>query len=299
MAQAHVLWAFQAQPSTRESRQRRRDLSDVTEAYSSDEDADQPYPAFPENGFGVSRPPTTSTPHDLSALEEQAEDRRWLPSTNVIVRAGSTQHTAELAMRQRARQEARRATRALHIPWRGHVADDARLLRVLDGVPPLGSTEDADQLSDWEEALETAKQDRLRFGERDIVQIGRRRTLYEEEMSHTDDDIQRPPSGASLVNSPSILPDHTVPPPLVGPVPWESMSADANPLSASWSDTTYPSLNTLRRHDGGLRPPASPPHRWTPQGPPRLAAAAAVLDRLTAHDSMSYEDDTADMDTSL
>ena len=29
------------------------------------------------------------------------------------------------------------------------------------------------------------------------------------------------------------------------------------------------------------------------------AAAAAVLDRLTAHDSMSYEDDTADMDTSL
>lgn len=299
MAEAHVLWAYQAQPSTRESRQRRRDHFDVTEVYSSDEDTDQPYPSFPEYGRGASRPPTTNTSHDLAALEEQAEDRRWLQSTNVIVRAGSTQHAAELTMRQRMRQEARRAARALHIPWRGHVADDARLLRVLDGVPPMGSTEDADQLSDWEEALETAKQDRLRFGERDIVQIGRRRTLYEEEMSHTDDDIPRPPSGASLVNSPSILPDHSMLPPPLGPVPWESMSADMDPHPASWSDTTYPSLNTLRRHGGDLHAPMSPPQRWTPQGPPRLAAAAAVLDRLTAHDSMSYEDDTADMDTSM
>ncbi|WFD20472.1 hypothetical protein MCAP1_002716 [Malassezia caprae] len=218
-----TLWALQAQAATREVRRRApRHPADSTDAYSSDEETGA---ANDEAAW----PPGTSQrlgalPSDVSALAEQAEDRRWLPSTNVVARAGSTQHTAEVAARQRIEQEARRAARAEHLPWRSQVADDARLLRVLKGLPPLGSTADADQLSDWEDTLENAKLERVRFGERDIVQIGRRRTLAEEELSHMDDDV---PPALDLLGPevPGLLPSA-----------WDgSMTAELDADTTPWS----------------------------------------------------------------
>lgn len=333
MSDVQTLWAFQAQPATRECKTRQRDHFDAADAYSSDEDVDHPASNNPDavgmggvlGGTNLSATATSAAvPHDVSALAEQAEDRRWLLSTNIVARAGSTQHTAELATRQRTLLEAQRAARASHLPWRGQEAEDARVLRVLDGVPPLGSTEDADQLSDWEETLESAKQDRLRFGERDIVQIGRKRTLHEEELSHADDDMQRP-SALGMLDSASVLPNMMPvtaapppPPPFldagasgagVPPSPWDSMSADMDPGSASWSDASFaqpPSrLGVPTMRHGGARPRTSLPQRWTPQRAPpsgAVAAAAAALDRAANQQSFmagNLDEDVTDMDTSM
>ncbi|EST05131.2 hypothetical protein PSEUBRA_005391 [Kalmanozyma brasiliensis GHG001] len=81
----------------------------------------------------------------------------------------------------------RQSTRGDHLPARTRSAEHARTLRALKGYPPIGSTADADQLSDLEESIEVAKYQTVRFGERYIVQIGRRRTMREEEMSEEDD----------------------------------------------------------------------------------------------------------------
>lgn len=70
-------------------------------------------------------------------------------------------------------------------------AEQARLLRALQGYPPIGSSADADQLSDLEESIEAGKYQMVRFGERYIVQIGRRRTMREEELSNEEDDGRR------------------------------------------------------------------------------------------------------------
>lgn len=66
------------------------------------------------------------------------------------------------------------------------------MLRYLKGYPPLGSTAEADQLSDLEESIEVGKHHAIRFGERYIVQIGRRRTMHEEELSNDEDEGRRP-----------------------------------------------------------------------------------------------------------
>lgn len=153
-APLHTLWAFQAHAATRERRRRRTpgipaDDSSDDEADASDADADALLP-------GMSSGPSVAAGHDAAALASQAEDRRWLRATNVVARAGSTQTTAEQRTRQRVRHEARRAARAEHVPWRGATAQDARVLRVIKGIPPIGSWADAEQLSDWEETLESA-----------------------------------------------------------------------------------------------------------------------------------------------
>ncbi|WFD24002.1 hypothetical protein MEQU1_002699 [Malassezia equina] len=252
-----TLWARQAQAATREVRRRvPRHPVESTDAYSSDDEAEPGPAAHDEAAWPLSTShPAGALPSDVAALAEQAEDRRWLLSTNVVARAGSTQHTAEMAARQRIEQEAHRAARAEHLPWRGQDADDARLLRVLKGLPPLGSTADADQLSDWEDTLENAKLERVRFGERDIVQIGRRRTLAEEELSHADDDI--PPAMDMLgASAPSLL----------APVAWDGsmgaeLDADTTPWSrASLSQASVPVRVLARPHLGpvGSSPSASP-----------------------------------------
>lgn len=74
---------------------------------------------------------------------------------------------------------------------RSKSAEQARLLRSLKGYPPIGSSADADQLSDLEESIEVGKYQMVRFGERYIVQIGRRRTMREEELSNEEDDGRR------------------------------------------------------------------------------------------------------------
>ena len=117
MSAAHTLWAFQAHPLTRERRRRhaRRAAADA-EAYSSDEELAGDAAAQLRDETLPSHGATTSVPLlDANVLAEQAEDRRWLRSTNVVARAGSTQQSAELCTRQRIAQEARRAARAQHL----------------------------------------------------------------------------------------------------------------------------------------------------------------------------------------
>ncbi|WFD36967.1 hypothetical protein MCUN1_003859 [Malassezia cuniculi] len=247
-APLHTLWAFQAQASTRERRRRRTpgvpaDDSSDDEADASDADADALLP-------GVSNGPSVAVGHDAAVLATQAEDRRWLRATNVVARAGSTQTTAEQRTRQRIRHEARRAARAEHLPWRGKCAQEARILRVINGIPPMGSWADADQLSDWEEALETAKIERVRFGEKDIVQIGRRRTLIEEELSHEEAELQR------------------------GDAPEASFPSDTfslgEPSREAWGALDSDSSYVARR--------ASLPQRWVPRGAVEALDAARTQD---------------------
>ncbi|CCU98834.1 unnamed protein product [Malassezia sympodialis ATCC 42132] len=286
-----TLWSLQAQAATREVRRRApRHAADATDAYSSDDEAEQ----GPVAGDEAAWPPGTShrpgaLPSDVSALAEQAEDRRWLPSTNVVARAGSTQHTAEVAARQRIEQEARRSARAEHLPWRGQAAEDARLLRVLKGLPPLGSTADADQLSDWEDTLENAKLEHVRFGERDIVQIGRRRTLAEEELSHMDDDV---PPALDLLGTDA--------PALLAPVAWDGstsaeLDADITPGSlASLSHTSLPVRVRARPHLMG--PPDS--LSASPAGPRAPALWAAEGRAESMYMDGDLDGDLDDMDTS-
>ena len=158
-----TLWAFQAHAATRGRWRRKRrgaangrghDSSEEDSLADGNDDAAEWHDQLLHAGSQSAE--RDAKVEDASVLEEQAEDRRWLRSTNVVARAGSTQQTAELRTQQRISHEARRAARALHLPWRGDSCEDARLMRVLKGLPPIGSTADADQLSDWEEALENA-----------------------------------------------------------------------------------------------------------------------------------------------
>lgn len=283
MTSVSTLWAFSAQPITRERRargQRRTvDLSDPADAdvESSDDAVDE----FLESDSQprAEQPNTSHAAQHYSVLAEQAEDRRWLRSTNVVARAGSTQQTAELRTQQRIVQEARRAARGQHLPWRGDVAEETRILRVLKGIPPLGSTADADQLSDWEEALDSAKMQRVRYGEKDIVQIGRRRTLAEEELSHHEDDIQRH-TGMGIT-------DLTLPSDTFG-------SLDGLPSEASrWTESVAGSFSVPR-----VRPRRSLPQRWTPQRGPAAAAAAAAIDAV-ARETMATSPLVEDLDAEI
>lgn len=85
----------------------------------------------------------------------------------------------------------RQSTPGDHLPMKSKSAEQARMLRALKGYPPIGSSADADQLSDLEESIEVGKYQMVRFGERYIVQIGRRRTMREEELSNEEDDGRR------------------------------------------------------------------------------------------------------------
>ncbi|SOV03952.1 uncharacterized protein UDID_04471 [Ustilago sp. UG-2017a] len=103
-------------------------------------------------------------------------------------------HSTQLAPARKAavqRRLVRQSTRGDHLPMRTKSAEQARLLRALKGYPPIGSSADADQLSDLEESIEVGKYQMVRFGERYIVQIGRRRTMREEELSNEEDDGRR------------------------------------------------------------------------------------------------------------
>lgn len=308
----HALWAYQAHAATRERRHKRShpppgapadEYSSDLEEERSDEAAEQPDGVLNPDGARGSSSASGTMQQDASSLVEQAEDRRWLRSTNVVARAGSTQQTAELRTQHRLRQEARRAARGQHLPWRGETAENARLLRVIKGLPPVGSCADADQLSDWEEALESAvrtslirakltlqKLQRVRYGERDIVQIGRRRTLLEEELSHDEDELHRhlafaAPPPAADASYPSDT--FSMGAAQVGSDPWARDAADVADEAALWDDedaslpasasasasASIGSIPMPRR-----RPRRSVPQRWVPQGAP--AAAAAALDNF-------------------
>ena len=69
-------------------------------------------------------------------------------------------------------------------------------MRALLGYPALGSAAEADQLSDLEESVEVGREHMVRFGEKYIVQIGRRRTLHEEDLSQEEDEVRRAGAGA-------------------------------------------------------------------------------------------------------
>ncbi|WFD31182.1 hypothetical protein MSPP1_002216 [Malassezia sp. CBS 17886] len=287
-----ALWAFQAHRVTRERRHRIRGdhATDNADGSASDDAQDDDVPLDHnlaregvrgpgEMGPAAVRPQLYA--REASVLSEQAEDRRWLRSTNVVARAGSTQQTAELRTRKRTLLEARRAARGEHLPWRGEVAERARILRALKGLPPLGSCADADQLSDWEDAFEHAKIQRVRHGESDIVQIGRRRTLAEEEMSHHGDDLVRPPApdhrDSSFANA------------------WDASAATLarSDLSSSvWSGEASMSVASLRG-----RPRMSLPQRWTPHNGPAAAALAALDHAAYQHGTiLGAVDESADMD---
>ncbi|WFC99858.1 hypothetical protein MYAM1_002604 [Malassezia yamatoensis] len=261
MTDVSTLWTFAAQPLTRE-RPKRSQSSNANSGDllsgngdSSEDNVDE----FAEDFHREGRGDSGMGPRLTALQSELAEDYRWLRTTNVVARAGSTQQSAELRTQQRIAQEARRAARSQHLPWRGDVAERARILRVLKGVQPLGSVADADQLSDWEEALETAKVHRARFGEKDIVQLGRRRTLAEEEQDYQEEETHRQAlrddSNLSLPSDMygSMIPD------------------DSGILDESGSAAFEISRNRPRR---------SLPQRWTPQRMPRAAAAAEALDTL-------------------
>ncbi|EPQ30378.1 uncharacterized protein PFL1_01904 [Pseudozyma flocculosa PF-1] len=100
--------------------------------------------------------------------------------------ASSSAHTAQKQARLHLL-----STRRSHLAPLPPSASRAALTRSLHGYPPLYSTAEADQLSDLEESLDVLKDTLVRFGDRHIVQIGRRRTLHEEEMSD-DEDARRP-----------------------------------------------------------------------------------------------------------
>lgn len=108
--------------------------------------------------------------------------------------AGGNPATQLSAARQATlrRRLLRQCTRGDHLPARSKSAEQARMLRYLKGYPQLGSTAEADQLSDLEESIEVGKHHAIRFGERYIVQIGRRRTMREEELSNEEDEVRRP-----------------------------------------------------------------------------------------------------------
>ena len=284
MADISTLWTFSAQSITRE-RQRRSQKQNLDPTDPAALDADPSEDALGEFADEETQPEVrangSQTLVHAAALAEQAEDRRWLRSTNVVARAGSTQQTAELRTQQRIAQEAKCAARGQHLPWRGDVAEDARILRTLKGIQPLGSVADADQLSDWEDALENAKIQRVRYGEKDIVQIGRRRTLAEEEHSHHEDDMhaQTAPPG----------PDLSLPHDLYG------MGDVLLEDTSGWSESMSASFDLPR-----TRPRRSLPQRWTPQRTAGASAAAAALDAI-ARQSMAMtspiaEDEDLDAD---
>ncbi|SNX83871.1 uncharacterized protein MEPE_02579 [Melanopsichium pennsylvanicum] len=105
--------------------------------------------------------------------------------------AGSSTQLAPARQAAIQRRLVRQSTRGDHLPMRMKSAEQARLLRSLKGYPPIGSSADAEQLSDLEESIEVGKYQMVRFGERYIVQIGRRRTMREEELSNEEDDGRR------------------------------------------------------------------------------------------------------------
>ncbi|SPO23606.1 uncharacterized protein UTRI_03867_B [Ustilago trichophora] len=107
------------------------------------------------------------------------------------VQAGPSTQLAPARQAAVQRRLVRQSTRSDHLPMRTRSAEQARLLRALKGYPPIGSSADADQLSDLEESIEVGKYQMVRFGERYIVQIGRRRTMREEELSIEEDDGRR------------------------------------------------------------------------------------------------------------
>ncbi|PWN52871.1 hypothetical protein IE53DRAFT_360432 [Violaceomyces palustris] len=141
----------------------------------------------------VSHPSTRSTsrspspePTQTSATSAQANSA----ARNNLQQAAQAQLKAhEKSILQSARGD--------HLPYRGPIEQRARFLRLMKGYPPLGSGAEADELSDLEEASELRKDHLVRFGERHIVQIGRRRTLHEEDLSNEEDnELRRPGSEA-------------------------------------------------------------------------------------------------------
>ncbi|KIS68847.1 uncharacterized protein UMAG_11478 [Mycosarcoma maydis] len=117
----------------------------------------------------------------------------------VHTQAGPSTQLTPLRQAAIQRRLVRQSTRGDHLPMRTRSAEQARLLRALKGYPPIGSSADADQLSDLEESIEVGRFQMVRFGERYIVQIGRRRTMREEELSNEEDDGRR--AGFSAVDA--------------------------------------------------------------------------------------------------
>ncbi|SJX63056.1 uncharacterized protein SRS1_13881 [Sporisorium reilianum f. sp. reilianum] len=141
-------------------------------------------------------PPITTLWEHASHPSKRAWSRSPSPEpthhdTSSSAHAGPSTQLAPARQAAISRRLVRQSTRADHLPARTRSAEHARMLRALHGYPPLGSSADADQLSDLEESIEVGKYQMVRFGERYIVQIGRRRTMREEELSNEEDDGRR------------------------------------------------------------------------------------------------------------
>lgn len=86
--------------------------------------------------------PVESTPNAARLNQQQQQQRQQ-------------EQQAEIAA-----QAAKYAARGDHLLSRGPHADRARLIRVMQGLPPVGSSAEADDLSDEEEMWEVRVSDR-------------------------------------------------------------------------------------------------------------------------------------------
>ncbi|CAD6890284.1 unnamed protein product [Tilletia caries] len=166
-----------------------------------------PFPSIP-----------TGQPHDSDDLHLDIGNMAGLDEVRTLWLLGSNPHT-----RQRSRSPSpplaiptlagidaslppgqqtrladaalRKAARQTHLPSRGPSYQRERMARAVYGYPPFGTNADADQLSEEEIILEQRKEEQINFGYRHYVQIGERRTAFEEELSNEEEDY--PPGDAS------------------------------------------------------------------------------------------------------
>ncbi|CEH18387.1 hypothetical protein CBOM_04792 [Ceraceosorus bombacis] len=124
--------------------------------------------------------PLPSTGPSRSNAEAQLSDWRRSNRTagSASLSASAAKHIERLAVFRHARGD--------HLPSRGIQAEKFRMRRALDGLPPVGTTADADDLSDEEAELQHLHDRVANFGDDYIVQIGRMRTRQEEDLSATD-----------------------------------------------------------------------------------------------------------------
>ncbi|KAN0064759.1 hypothetical protein ACQY0O_001816 [Thecaphora frezii] len=144
-------------------------------------------PRFDELRLYASHPSTRLTHPPPSSSTTTAASRPFTSTTTTAASSAAT-HVHLLS------------TRRSHLPALPSSASLASTSRSLHGYPPLFTTMEADQLSDLEESLDLLKDSLVRFGDRHIVQIGRRRTLHEQDLSDDDHDDPRPNASAHHFN---------------------------------------------------------------------------------------------------
>ncbi|KAK0547136.1 Arp complex subunit [Tilletia horrida] len=120
-----------------------------------------------------------------------------LPGIDTTLPASQQLSIADAALRKSAR--------STHLPSRGAYHEREKMARAVYGYPPFGSSADADQLSEEEIMLEQRRDEQINFGYRHYVQIGRKRTAFEEELSNEEEDFPPDQSRMSANASGSAL----------------------------------------------------------------------------------------------